>query len=80
METHAAQDVKMVLMHAGQYPLADGGECAFVVGQKDCLRKGDYITSTLFVVFDGDGNRPPGDSVTNKDGLSPFGCIGKKVV
>ena len=37
METHAAQDVKMVLMHAGQYPLADGGECAFVVGTKDCL-------------------------------------------
>lgn len=39
METHAAQDVKMVLMHAGQYPLADGGECAFVVGQKDCLNE-----------------------------------------
>ena len=199
METHAAQDVKMVLMHAGQYPLADGGECAFVVGQKDCLRKGDYINSklttvggwnacerrtwcntdyvnsmpapfstifrpmsivtangagdttqisndtfaffaekevagdnalgsataeaslfqiewyktaanrikdmdpisedppqdwmkkmwwtrtclktgnTAFVVFNGDGDRPPGDSVTNKDGLAPFGCIGKKV-
>lgn len=43
METHAAQDVKMVLMHAGQYPLADGGECAFVVGQKDCLNEGGYI-------------------------------------
>lgn len=46
METHAAQDVKMVLMHAGQYPLADGGECAFVVGQKDCLNETGYMNPT----------------------------------
>ena len=39
MESHAEQDVKMVLMHVGQYPLADGGECVFVVGQKDCLNE-----------------------------------------
>lgn len=46
METHAAQDVKMVLMHAGQYPLADGGECAFVVGQKDGLNEYGYMNPT----------------------------------
>ena len=46
METHAAQDVKMVLMHAGQYPLADGGECAFVAGQKDCLNEIGYMNPT----------------------------------
>ena len=39
MEGHAEQDVKMVLMHVGQYSLADGGECVFVVGQKDCLNE-----------------------------------------
>lgn len=25
METHAAQDVQLVLMHAKEYPLASGG-------------------------------------------------------
>lgn len=37
METHAAQDVVMVLMNVGGYELTEGGECAFVVGTKDCL-------------------------------------------
>ena len=55
METHAAQDVKMVLMHAGQYPLADGGECAFVVGQKDCLNEPGKMHPTKISSFDWSG-------------------------
>ena len=39
MEAHAAQDVQMVLMNIGGYELTEGGECAFVVGQKDCLNE-----------------------------------------
>lgn len=45
-ETHAEQDVELVLMHAGGYELADGSTCNFVVGQKDCLNEIGYINST----------------------------------
>ena len=47
-ESHAAQDVKLVLMHAGDYPLqtatASGRTtCSFVVGLKDCLNETGYM-------------------------------------
>ena len=45
-ESHAAQAVDLVLMHAGGYKLADGNTCNFVVGQKDCLNETGYINST----------------------------------
>lgn len=45
METHAAQNVKLVLMHAGQYPLTGGGTANFVVGLKDCLREEGVINA-----------------------------------
>lgn len=45
-ETHAAQDVELVLMHAGGYELADGSACNFVVGQKDSLAERGYMNST----------------------------------
>ena len=45
-ESHAAQEVELVLMHAGGYELADGSICNFVVGQKDCLNEKGYINST----------------------------------
>ena len=45
MESHAAQDVKLVLMHAGQYPLSGGGTANFVVGLKDCLSEGGKMDS-----------------------------------
>ena len=45
MESHAAQDVKLVLMHAGQYPLSGGGTANFVVGLKDCLREDGVINA-----------------------------------
>lgn len=45
-ETHAEQDVELVLMHAGGYELADGSTCNFVVGQKDCLAEEGYMNST----------------------------------
>ena len=45
-ESHAEQDVQLVLMHAGGYELADGSTCNFVVGQKDCLAEKGYMNST----------------------------------
>lgn len=51
METHVAQDVKMVLMNIGGYELTEGGECAFVVGQKGVLQEPGIIDS---------GNNPGG--------------------
>ena len=45
-ESHAAQQVDLVLMHAGGYELADGSTCSFVVGQKDCLAEKGYMNST----------------------------------
>lgn len=45
-ETHAEQDVELVLMHAGGYELADGSACNFVVGQKDALAEKGYMNST----------------------------------
>ena len=51
METHVAQDVQMVLMNVGGYELTEGGECAFVVGQKDVLQESGIIDS---------GNTPGG--------------------
>ena len=43
-ETHAAQTVQLVLMHAGGYELntaTEGGKttCNFIVGMKDCLKE-----------------------------------------
>lgn len=45
-ETHAEQDIQLVLMHAGGYELADGSTCNFVVGQKDALSERGYMNST----------------------------------
>lgn len=43
-ETHVAQDVTMVLMNKGGKLLSDGvTECAFIVGQKNCLASGTSI-------------------------------------
>ena len=44
-ESHAAQQVDLVLMHAGGYELADGSTCNFVVGQKDSLAERGYMNS-----------------------------------
>ena len=38
-ESHAAQDVQMVLTDPGHYTLANGKKCNFVVLQKDCLKE-----------------------------------------
>jgi len=50
-ESHAAQDVTFVLMHAGLYELTNAVEsgrttCSFVVGMKDCLNEKGYMNST----------------------------------
>lgn len=45
-ESHAEQDVELVLMHAGGYELADGSTCNFVVGQKDLLAEKGYMNAT----------------------------------
>lgn len=45
-EAQAEQDVTMVLMHAGGVPLAAGGECNFVVGQKNALSTNGYMNSS----------------------------------
>lgn len=45
-ETHAEQDVTMVLMNEGGVPLADGSECNFVVGQKNALTETGYMNSS----------------------------------
>ena len=45
-ETHAAQNVELVLMHQGGVKLADGNSCHFVVGMKDCLNEPGYMKSS----------------------------------
>ena len=45
-ESHAEQDVELVLMHAGGYELADGSTCNFVIGQKDLLAEKGYMNAT----------------------------------
>ena len=46
-EAHAEQDVTMVLMNAGGKILSDGTtECAFIVGQKNCLLSAGYMNIT----------------------------------
>lgn len=45
-ETHAEQDIQLVLMHKGGYKLADGSTCNFVVGQKDSLAEKGHMNST----------------------------------
>lgn len=44
-ETHAAQDVQMVLTDPGHYTLANGKKCNFVVLQKDCLKENGVMNS-----------------------------------
>lgn len=44
-ESHAAQVVDLVLMHAGGYKLTDGSTCNFVVGQKDSVAVKSYMNS-----------------------------------
>lgn len=44
-ESHAAQDVVMVLTDPGHYTLANGKKCAFVVLQKDCLKETGAMNS-----------------------------------
>lgn len=46
-EAHTAQQVDLVLMHAGGYELADGTTCNFIVGQKDALATYGYMNSTF---------------------------------
>ena len=50
-ETHAEQDVELVLMHAGEYKLNSAVEsgrdtCSFVVGMKDGLAEKGYMNSS----------------------------------
>lgn len=50
-ESHAEQDVELVLMHAGEYKLNSAVEsgrdtCSFVVGMKDSLNETGYMNST----------------------------------
>lgn len=50
-ESHAAQEVEFVLMHAGGYDLNSAvksgrTKCSFVVGMKNCLNTGGYMNST----------------------------------
>ena len=46
-ESHAEQDVELVLMHSGGFQFSDdSGECAFAVGQRDCLMELGYMFST----------------------------------
>ena len=44
-ESHAAQDVQMVLTDPGHYTLANGKKCNFVVLQKDCLKEHGVMNS-----------------------------------
>lgn len=45
-ETHAAQQVTLVLMDSQHYDLVDGGKDHFVVGLKNCLNEMGYMNST----------------------------------
>lgn len=44
-ESHAAQDVQMVLTDPGHYTLSNGKKCNFVVLQKDCLKEYGVMNS-----------------------------------
>ena len=44
-ETHAAQNVQLVLTDPGHYTLANGKACNFVVLQKDCLKEHGVMNS-----------------------------------
>lgn len=45
-ETHAAQQVTLVLMDSQHYDLVGGGKDHFVVGLKNCLNERGYMNST----------------------------------
>ena len=45
IDTHAAQDVQMVLTDPGHFTLASGQPCNFVVLQKDCLKESGNMNS-----------------------------------
>ena len=50
-ESHAAQEVELVLMHAGGYDLNEAvasrrTKCSFIVGQKDSLATAGYMNSS----------------------------------
>ena len=45
-ETHEAQEVTLVLLNAGGKTLANGKECSFIVGLKDCLNETGYMNSS----------------------------------
>lgn len=45
-ESHAAQDVEIVLMNAGGMTDISGTECAFVWGMKNCLNELGYMNSS----------------------------------
>lgn len=45
-ETHAAQQVTLVLMDSQHYDLVGGGKDHFVVGLKNCLNEMGYMNST----------------------------------
>lgn len=45
-ESHAAQDVVMVLSDPGHFTLASGKKCNFVVNMKDCLNENGYMNSS----------------------------------
>jgi hypothetical protein len=55
-ESHAEQDVELVLMHAGGYELADGSTCNFVVGQKDCLAESGFMNWDMINEYSWDGS------------------------
>ena len=44
-DSHAAQDVVMVLSDPGHFTLANGKKCVFVVLQKDCLKETGVMNS-----------------------------------
>lgn len=44
-ESHAAQDVVMVLSDPGHFTLSNGKKCSFVVLQKDCLKETGVMNS-----------------------------------
>jgi hypothetical protein len=45
-ETHAAQEVTLVIMDSQHYDLVGGGKDHFVVGLKNCLNEMGYMNST----------------------------------
>ncbi len=45
-ETHAEQEVTLVLLNAGGKTLASGKECSFIVGLKDSLKETGYMNSS----------------------------------